>query len=137
MQVACQPAYLPVNLGVWLGLVQKVPGNKGAPPHQTVPRSQKYSRFTDRSRQRDPCRRHRLSGMKAIVETSRDQDMVERRTKLLQEYRKELREWSRARLYNQSNTPEISRSMKRIEELEQMLRNWASQRYRSEHPALR
>jgi ribosome biogenesis SPOUT family RNA methylase Rps3 len=73
--------------------------------------------------------------MKAIVETSMDEDTLEWRATLLEEYRKELREWSRARLSNNSNTetPEILESLKRIEKLERMLRNWASRRYRLQH----
>ena len=69
--------------------------------------------------------------MQAIIETPRDRTAVERRAVLLEEYRKALREWSRARLYNQSNdqAPEVLASMDRIRELERMLRNWACQQY--------
>jgi len=73
--------------------------------------------------------------MKAIVETSKDQNTLEWRAALLEKYRKELREWSRMRLGSPLNTQtsEALRSLERIEKLERMLSNWAAQRYRLEH----
>jgi len=75
-------------------------------------------------------RGHHIS-MKAIIETPAERTALERRETLLNEYRKALREWSRARFRNQWNdqTPEVLASMNRITQLELMLRNLACQQY--------
>lgn len=69
--------------------------------------------------------------MKAILETPKERTTLEQRAILLEEYRKALREWSRARLCNPSNdqAPEVLASLIRITELEQMLRKWACRQH--------
>ena len=69
--------------------------------------------------------------MQAIIETSREQTTGEQRARLLEEYRKALREWSRTRMGHQANdqAPEVLANMNRIRELELLLRNWACEQY--------